>query len=199
MSSQAVVMGIDAGFASCGVVVARGRTIVDACVIRTKNVSGKRGIRVADMDAERCAALARGLRDVLAMHHPTGIAVELPTGGARGARSNRAMGMATAVVVTVLELGGYAAEWVTPQAVKKASAGNSNSSKDDVAKGVLEAFDWCCLGTCKVPKTQLEHVFDAAGCLLAAEHGTLMRAVGWRRQGGSSNGVINAIKKITPD
>ena len=171
---MSLMIGIDAGFVATGWVVADGRRIIDAGVIRTERQARKTAVRVADDDAERCAILARELRGVLDEHAPAGAVVELPTGGAQGARAIRTMGMATAVVVAVLELSFLPAEWVTPQMVKKASAGHKGASKEDVAAGVLRAFEWPEL---KLPKGQLEHVYDAAGCLLAAENGTLMRVL----------------------
>ncbi|MFS8536089.1 MAG: hypothetical protein FWJ65_13120, partial [Limnochordales bacterium] len=98
-----LVMGIDAGFQAMGVVIAQGRTILHAATCRTEPQARKRGVRVADDDAERCQQLARFLLNVIREWRPQGAVVELPHGGAQGARANRSMGMATGVVAAVLE------------------------------------------------------------------------------------------------
>lgn len=173
--TEPIVLGIDAGFAAMGVVVAQGRTILHAATCRTEKRAVKRGVRVADEDTERCQTLARFLLDVINTYIPAGVIVEMPSGGAQGARANRSMGMATGVVAAVLEATRVAMEVVTPGAVKKAAAGVRDASKAEVEKAVLKAFNW---GD-HMPeiKAEREHVCDAAGALLAAEHGTLMRAL----------------------
>lgn len=169
------VMAIDAGFAGMGVVVAEGRRIVHAATCRTERTAKKRGIRVADDDAERAQTLARFLLDIISEWGPAGVVVELPSGGAQGARANRAMGMSSGIVAAVLEAAGLPAEWVTPQAVKKAATGRKDGSKDAVAASVSRQFEW----TTALPKVKadLEHIYDAAGALLAAQGGTLMRTL----------------------
>jgi len=173
-----LVMGIDAGFQAMGVVIAQGRTILHAATCRTERQTKKRGVRVADDDAERCQTLARFLLDMVQTYRPAGAVVELPHGGAQGARANRSMGMATGVVAAVLEATGIPAEWVTPSDVKKAATGRRDGSKEAVAQAVRRAFTW--QAAPPSTKTEAEHVFDAAGALLAAEHGMLMRALAQR-------------------
>ncbi len=152
------------------------RRILHAESFRTKPSPKKRGIRVADDDAERCQELARFLIDTIRTCRPAGAVVELPSGGSQGARANRAMGMATGVVVAVLEMAELPAEWVTPGDVKKAATDRRDASKEAVQEAVREAFDW---GDCwpTKPKWAQEHVADAAAAVLAAEGGTLIRAL----------------------
>lgn len=158
-----------------GLVIAEDDRIIHAATCRTERNAGKRGLRVADDDADRAQQLARFLLATIREWRPAGAVVELPSGGAQGARANRAMGMATGVVTAILEATGLAAEWVTPQGVKKASAGKKDASKGDVAGAVGGKFTWAC----DLPrsKAEQEHIFDAAGALLAARQGTLMRAL----------------------
>lgn len=183
---MAKIFGIDAGFAKMGAVIVElsdvgdgdpaSRQILYAETCRTEPTPRKRGVRVADDDAERCQELARFLIDTVRTHQPAGAVVELPSGGAQGARANRAMGMATGVVVAVLEIAELPAEWVTPGDVKLAATGRRDGSKEAVQEAVREAFDW---GDCwsTKPKWAQEHVADAAAAVLAAEGGTLMRAL----------------------
>lgn len=169
------IMGIDAGFTGMGVVVAEGRTVVFARTGRTEKNSDKRSIRVADDDTERCQHQVRFLLDVIATYKPLGLVVEMPSGGAQSARANRAMGMATAIVGAVAEVTGLPLEVVTPQMVKKAATGRNDGAKEAVEAKVRTEFDWGIW----MPKTKAEreHVCDAAGTLLAARNGTLMRAL----------------------
>lgn len=168
------VMGIDAGLQGMGVVIAQGKTIIYAGTSRTQR-SGKKGLRVADDDADRCQQHARFLLSVIREWQPAGAVVELPSGGAQGARANRCMGMATGIVATALEAAGIPVEWVTPGEVKKTAAGRRDASKAEVEQTVCQAFTW----QAPPPRTkaEAEHVYDAAGALLAARNGTLMRAL----------------------
>lgn len=179
------LLGIDAGFTAMGVVVAEDDRIIYAATCRTeKNAGGKKGVRVADDDAERAQQLGRFLLVTIGEWHPAGAVVELPSGGAQGARANRAMGMSTGIVTTALEATGLAAEWVTPAAVKLAAAGKRDASKGAVAGAVGKRFTW----TCDLPKTKAEqeHIFDAAGAILAAQDGTMIRALRAREAGATA-------------
>ncbi|MFZ5815342.1 MAG: crossover junction endodeoxyribonuclease RuvC [Bacillota bacterium] len=173
--SQPTVIGLDVGFQALGIVVAQGRTILHATAIRTERTARKRGVRVADDDVERCRQLAAGLLEVIRRFRPAGAVAEMPNGGAQGARANRSMGMATAVVATLLEVEGLPLEAVTPLEVKKAAAGRKDAAKEDVQEQVAKRFEW---GDHRPrTKAEWEHVADAAGALLAAEGGTLMRTL----------------------
>lgn len=168
------VLGIDAGFAAMGIVVVEGRRVLHYDTCRTQRTATKRGIRVADDDAERCATLATFLGDVIKEWQPAGAVVELPSGGAQGARANRSMGMATGVVVATLELLRVPTEWVTPHMVKMATAGRKDASKQAVQDAVRRRFEWT---SWPKHKWAQEHMADAAGAVLAAEGGTLMRMI----------------------
>lgn len=174
------VVGIDAGFAATGLAAVtltageRGVVVANNCV-RTEKNRERRGLRVADDDAARCRTLAMEVQRFLEAFPPHVVAVELPTGGARGARPNRAMGMATGMIAAVLALGQYAVQWVTPMEVKKAATGHRNASKADVEEAMRRRYDW----DAPTPKAAAvrEHVFDAAAAVAAVEGGALVRAV----------------------
>lgn len=170
-----VVLGVDAGFTALGVVALQGNRIIACGTSRTERQAKKKGLRVADDDSERCRAQARYLLDMIREHEPAGAVIELPHGGAQGARANRAMGMATGVVTAVIEITGLAVEYVTPGDVKKAATSRKDAGKDEVEAAVLRSFEWG-VSPPEV-KSQREHVTDAAGALLAARGGTLMRMV----------------------
>jgi len=184
---MALVLGIDAGFQALGIVVVRlqprgdgvvgyERLVLHGEAVKTERTSKKRGIRVADDDAERCQQLAQALKRVIETWKPAGAVVELPHGGAQGARANRAMGMATGVVTSALSILDVPTEWVTPGDVKKAATGRKDGSKEAVQEAVQRMFRWHD-GTWPKQAWAREHVADAAAAVLAAQGGTLMRMI----------------------
>lgn len=172
------VLGIDAGFAAMGLacIDVDEKRVVAAETIRTERSTRKRGIRVADDDAERCQTLASVLDDFYRTHEPHLVVVELPTGGAQGARANRAMGMATGVVAAWVALHAIPAEWVTPGEVKRAAAGRKDATKAQVEEAVLEAFVWPENWGMR-PTVEREHQADAAAAVMAVLDSSLLRAI----------------------
>jgi Holliday junction resolvasome RuvABC endonuclease subunit len=172
------VLGVDIGFAATGLVVVDPRTlrVLFAHTYRSSASNRKRGVRVADADTERCQQLARFLWQTLTddQHRIGGVVVELPTGGAKNARSARAMGLATGVIATVLEYWGGPVEWVTPQQVKEVPRSlGYGTSKADVEAAVRGLLSW---GD-HMPKTAAdrEHVCDAAAAIISARDGLVFR------------------------
>ncbi|MBE7462882.1 MAG: hypothetical protein HS116_05230 [Planctomycetes bacterium] len=165
------ILTLDAGFTSTGWAVLEGGGIVAAGCIRTERSAKKRGIRVADDDADRCATIARGLAGIVQNYAIRGIVCEAPSGGAKGARAIACMARAGAIVATVAELLALPCEWVTPQAVKR-TAGTGAVSKADVEAVILRRWQDAPLPRLKCER---EHVTDALGAYLAAEHGQLVR------------------------
>lgn len=173
MDGPCGVLAVDVGFTATGWVLLRGGRPVYCGVIRTQKSPVKRGVRVADDDAERCAFLARELRGLIARHQPRAIVAELPTGGSLSARAVRAMALASGVVVAVVELAGVPVEWTTPDAGRKATTGRRSATKDDVRAGACRALPEL---EAILPQTAIwEHVTDAAAAYLAARTGALVR------------------------
>lgn len=171
-----LILGLDAGFAALGGVVISGDHVLYAGTCRTERTSRRRGLRVADDDADRAQQLARFLWAVIQEWRPAGVVVELPHGGAQGARANRAMGMATGIVAAVLEVAALPTEWVTPQEVKRAATGRKDASKADVEAAVRERFAWPD-DFWRRSAAVREHACDAAAAVLAAQHGVLARTL----------------------
>ena len=167
----ASILAVDAGFVACGwAVLCAGRIVATGC-IRTERSEHKKALRVADDDAERCALIARSLARIVREHQVSGIVAELPGAGAKGARAISCMARAGAILATVAELLSLPTEWVTPSDVKKIT-GSRAASKLDVETVVLARWPRASLPKVKAER---EHVADALGAYLAAEHGQLVR------------------------
>lgn len=159
---------IDAGFTHTGMSLFKvngGKFILQSAhTVVTEKSNKKKQIRVADDDAERTKIIIKGMNDFIKDYEGGKImaAVELPHGGARGARALRTMGIVTGAIVTYLEMKGWPAEYVTPTDVKIAIAGNRKASKEVIMSKVrkmLNKYDNL------LPKTkgEFEHVADSIG------------------------------------
>ena len=198
---MARVLGVDAVFADLGVVVVEAPPregeawrVVYAEHVETKKGSRKRGVRVADDDAERIAVILRRFHAVVTEWGPVGLVAELPPGSSKGARAAHALGIAKGIVVAVGERYGLPSEWVTPLEVKRAAGWNpprvvkalkgkkgkkakaekARAGKVAVQRFVRGAFAWAPEFDGLVGN---EHVADAAGAVCAAMNGTLMRSL----------------------
>ncbi len=172
-----LVMGIDAGFGAVGwVLVDLARDeVVHYEALKTRKQSDKRGLRVADDDARRCQKVARRILEAHREHQPMGWIVELPNAGAQSARANRAMGMATAIISTLVEIEDVPVEWVTPNMVKEVVAGKRSASKGEVRDTVHEALMWP--PDMDLYKWEASHIHDAAGAVLAGRDGNMVAAL----------------------
>lgn len=171
------ILAIDAGFTAMGWALVVGREVVKVGCIRTRPPSGtrKREVRVASQDVERTQFLARKLRTVINENAVAGMVVELPGGGAKGARANACMARAGAVVATLAELMGLPTEWVAPLDAKSAT-GVAKAQKEDVARMVLGR--WPDVAGLLPPSLgEREHILDALGAYIAAEGGLLVRTL----------------------
>jgi Holliday junction resolvasome RuvABC endonuclease subunit len=183
MARNKIVVGLDAGFAACGLVAVDvgENKVIDVCAIETKRTAKKRGIRVSDDDCERCASMVRTLNDFLTKHKPKFVVVEMPSGGAKGARAQHAMGMAKGMVTATLTMMDLPCLVVTPLDVKRVAvpAGGKTKSveKEAVATAARKALNWKdAERTMQNFRGGLhEHIYDAAGAVLAAEHDNMMR------------------------
>lgn len=172
---KSLILGIDPGFGAMGMAVVDVRpgtwVVVHTRAVRTQRSTRKTTVRVADDDAERARQLAVALHDVIQEYRPMGAIVELPHGGARGARAARALGIATGVVVAVLQVAGLPVEWVTPSDVKLV-AGSLSASKVAVQRAVRKLLAWPAGWPHEL--WAHEHIADAAAAVLAAKDGLLV-------------------------
>ena len=124
-------------------------------------------MRVADDDSERIKIIIRGVNDFVSDYEygKIMVAVELPTGGAQGARPNRTMGLITGAIVTYVEMKGWPTEYVTPTDVKIAVTGNKTASKNEIMERIRNKLK---RHSDKLPKTKdkFEHIADSVGIAL---------------------------------
>lgn len=155
------MLGVDPGtrVAGWGVVEVTGnRTRLVACgAVRTK------GPALAD----RLREVREALRDVVAAHGPTVLAVERPFFG-KNASSALAVGMARGIAFLAAAEAGLEVREYPPATVKRAVVGNGNASKDQVARMVT-----LLLGLPSVP--QPADATDALAVALADAHRAALR------------------------
>lgn len=135
MNNQKYLAGIDIGFSNTGIVILSVPEfkLIFAKTISTEKSNKKRGLRVADDDILRLNVIVNELSKILSIYSGNILlAVELPTGGARGARPNRCMGLATGIIGTIMNIYHYPVHWVAPNEVKKEVVGKNNASKDEI-------------------------------------------------------------------
>jgi Holliday junction resolvasome RuvABC endonuclease subunit len=164
------VMGVDPGLASLGVAVIEQRATevaaLAATVLRTKKASQKmlRDLRVSADDQRRLGELWDGLVTTVTTHRPRGLAIEgyAPQPGRGGAG-----GWKSAVVYGVVYGLGRAHDCTVlpfwPGDLKRKLAGKASASKDEVAAVVLGEVAGLAELLRGIPRTQREHVTDAAG------------------------------------
>ena len=173
-----VLLALDIGFRNMGWLVFNPftDTVVDFGCIQTEKLSGKRSIRlrVSEDDFYRCQRTAMGLCAIISEHRVTGIVAEIPTGGARGARPNRTMGLATGLLAGLCEAVSIPTETYSPMEIKKAATGQRNASKEAVIEAMTKRFP--AIASFDRPAL-MEHIADAAAVIIAAQDGILYRTV----------------------
>ena len=138
----------------------RERILAYGCIVTAPN--RVRATKSHD-DIRRCSEIALTLRNLCDEYSPALIIAELPTGSQR-ATGAKAQGIVLGVLGSLRVTQGIPCEWVTPQAVKRATAHILNASKAEVQSAVLREWD-----DLEFPnKTEREAVCDALGALMAA-------------------------------
>ena len=166
------VIGIDAGFVATGVsvfsVVKNGALTFHSCrTFVSEKSEKKKQIRVADDDSDRITKTILNLDEFLSEigvdDNQMYCVIELPTGGAQGARANRTMGIITGAIVTYVTLKKLPVEYVSPNDVKIAVTGKKTASKDEIMDKIRKV-----LVKYELPKTksEFEHIADSVGAIL---------------------------------
>jgi len=185
------LLGIDVGFANLGICAfefraERNPQLVKVHVIRTKPNKTKQNLRKTDDDLSRAYLTWLALEKFIWKTEPFGdrtiAAVEMPHGGAQGARANRLMGMASTLVAGWLWNNGIPFEHYSPGDIKKFTTGTFKGSKAQVRIGICDRLDSSNLKKLTeviqdYPKGVHEHIVDAVATgWLAYEQSDLVKA-----------------------
>jgi Holliday junction resolvasome RuvABC endonuclease subunit len=174
------LVGIDLGFRSTGLVEAVpvhteiGYDVLSFECVKTEKQAAKKGLYVAVDDVQQCQKLYKEVAAFITRCDPTALVVELPTAGAKGARANRGMGIATGVMASVSAAMELPCVWIRPTEGKVALAGKKNASKEDMMGAVRVNWpdvDW------PEEKNRLEHIADAAAALMAARDSDIYKLI----------------------
>lgn len=178
------ILAVDIGFGSTGMAVVaitpggQPELYTYTC-LHTKPEHKRRGIYVAHDDVRRAMDITRGIRDYYMLNGCAGLAVELPSGGAQGAKANRAMGIATGLVAALAEVSLWPVEWITPGESRKAAIGRETAPKgQDVKELVINAMAAKYGATLAALKVMdKEHVADALATFEAAQARQMVRTL----------------------
>ncbi len=180
----ALVLGIDPGFASLGWAIVRfeagERPRVDALgLVRTAKSKKKPNVRVSSDNYRRSGELFRALYTIITAHYPDAVCMEgfsAPPSSSVAAQLGRAFG----VITSLTEMHRLPVVEVTPQGIKSFLTGSQSATKQAVIEAVSKRVDLTLVAVedkARIPKTKLEHPYDAIGAALAAETSDVMRAV----------------------
>jgi hypothetical protein len=137
---MAVFVGIDVGFRKTGLVAVRDNRLLEAETVKGEAADGE---FVLERDLQALQSLTTGIRGFLARHPANGIFVEMPSGGAQGARANRCMGLATALLWALLDQAQVPAEMMDPTQAEKLAGlyvSRAEMKTKKLSKGKLRAW-----------------------------------------------------------
>lgn len=172
-----MIIGLDVAFRNIGWVKvdpASYEVVAAGCLHTEKRAGKSSNVRCADDDIRCCMELAGALLELL--EGASAVAAEVPTGGAKGGRANRTMGMVTGVVAGVCEMLKVPTIWVAPQDSKKTATGARDASKSMMAAAARAKFPTLSeFLTGKLCND--EHICDAACAVAVAERDAAIRMI----------------------
>lgn len=160
-------LAIDIGFRNTGLALFEdtpgGIRLIETHCITTDHIKKSKRASVALVDMEKTLYLAKQLGTYMSERHVPWVVVELPTGGAKNSRAVRCMGMASAIIGTLVATLGCGAEWTTPREGKLAATDKPDAEKDEMMEAVGKMFP----AITSIPKCRREHIADACAAMLA--------------------------------
>jgi len=167
-----IVMGVDPGFASGGVAILQRRSPsspVQAIAVKFLGTAkatkkARNNLRVSADDFRRYKELWSMLEDLRIVHAPYAVGVEayMPQGPRGGGQASKTLAVYGGVLWWALSRGLFVAPFV-PSDLKKRFGGSKSASKEAVEAGLCREVEGLKELIVKIPKTQREHVADAAG------------------------------------
>lgn len=169
------VAGVDLGFRVTGVALAditpQGALVAaGAYCVKTAQDPGKKSMFVSHQDADCAEHLAKHLVELLNQPAIQLVCVELPHGGAKGARANRCMGIATGVMASVRMVLKRSMEYYTPRDTRIAATGTDEATKQQVIDAMHGLYEW----QEQRPRELEEAVADAFATIEAARRGGML-------------------------
>jgi Holliday junction resolvasome RuvABC endonuclease subunit len=181
------ILALDVAFSNLGWAVMSPKDddweCLSAYVIETKRSDKKQAVRVADDDISRCCFIYRSLCELIERCGIRGVIAEMPTGGAKGARPHRCMGMSSAIVACVVETYKLPAEYTTPLAGKTAATGSKKASKKQMMEAIAKRYPGSTTafklkrGSKTEYENRYEHAADAVAAFMSAKDGNLVRLI----------------------
>lgn len=144
--------------------------VVRVGVIRTKK--DKDAKYLSQDDHRCCQEITSELETLIALYKPCLITAEARQ-GSQSSRAAVTMAMAWAALSAVSQTYNIPVLPVQPKQLKKKVALSSKATKEEVANAVIGRFyelEDDGLIECVKPKSKREHVYDAIGAFIAAEH-----------------------------
>lgn len=164
------VLGVDPGFAACGVALVRLLPTVEEValldVIRTAKDSARRRTYASDDNLRRARELHRALDGLVVTHNVRAIAAEAMS-FPRNATSAAKMSLCWGVLASIAEARELPIVQGSPQALKRAVTGSTTASKDEVEFALLKRFGNDVEGLFTGPDGLREHCFDALAAVVA--------------------------------
>lgn len=173
------VLGIDPGFARCGVAIVElaplSERVRSVAVIETSPSSKKIGVLATDDNFRRGRELAGRLTTIVESFKPAVIAAESMS-FPRDSSSAAKVAMCWGVLCAIAYRYNLPLIQASPKQIKKVLCGVSTASKSEVQSALIEryssAFDRF---TSDYPFTKREHGFDAVGAVVACLDSEVIR------------------------
>lgn len=159
------VVGIDPGFASCGVTVAELLAETELVylmdVITTEKSSKKRSVRASEDNVTRAIKIFNDLHNLIP-RKTIAFCAEAQS-WPRNASASAKVGIAWGVICAVAEDLGIPILQATPKEIKKCVCGKGTASKLEVQEALVQRY-----GSLPLPKQKgkREHVCDALGAIV---------------------------------
>jgi Holliday junction resolvasome RuvABC endonuclease subunit len=179
------VLAIDIGFAAAGMAVFDIAPVKlwDTKCIHTSPEAKKRGIYQSHDDVRRALSLTRGIVEYFTESQCSGMAVELPSAAAQGAKANRAMGIATGVIAATVEILRCPVDWITPDESRTAAIGRRSAPKgENIKELVMAAISAHYPEIAGLKLKDKEHIADAIATFEAARDRQMIRTLSCREK-----------------
>jgi len=177
---QAVLVGIDTGFASIGVAVVElgvsSDHVVSLQVLRTEKSSAKKSILASEDNLRRAREISWELRKILHSdrYQVVGICAEamsFPRNASAAAKVAMTWGVLSALSeeTPIFQC--------SPQDLKLRVVGSKTATKEDVQASLIQRFGEGIMKLLEAPAGQHEHAFDALGAVVACGDADQIRMV----------------------